>query len=206
MVVDTAHVEPIIDEDLQRDFFTACCDADLLEIERLASNDKVDIDKRKVKSMGGRTCADRTALTQAVCDKKFNVVKTLLHVGANCNKTDFWGQTPLYWASGTGDLETVISLVEHGADVNIQRKDGWAALHEAAFYNHVEICRFLLASGADPLLKSESGDSAHQVALLNNCHECASALNISKPQRSRMRWQRLLQIVGPNYSKLLPAK
>ncbi|CAK5244911.1 unnamed protein product [Aphanomyces euteiches] len=47
------------------------------------------------------------------------VVRSLLTHGANVNSTDKHGNTPLYWASLRGHLETVKELLSSGARADI---------------------------------------------------------------------------------------
>lgn len=56
--------------------------------------------------------------------------------------------TPLHWAVKFEQLETVQFLVEKGANIHLQRRDGWTALHYSANNGNVKITKFLLQSGA----------------------------------------------------------
>jgi hypothetical protein len=60
------------------------------------------------------------------------------------------GETPLLWAAGEGDLQSVQICIRKGADVNAA--DDWlgaTALHLAAFKGFSEIVELLIRSGAD---------------------------------------------------------
>ena len=59
----------------------------------------------------------------------------------------------------------VKSLIQSGANVNLQDKDGWTALMYAArFQNNIELTNTLLSSGADPKIHNKYGSSAMQLA------------------------------------------
>jgi cytohesin len=102
-----------------------------------------------------------------------NVCKLLIKCGANIipNLQDkFLDQkTLLMIATQKNDIEFVESLLKHGADPNIQNKDGYTALHYIVspipqykdgiwqeVYN-IEICELLLKHGADPNIQNKNG-------------------------------------------------
>jgi len=83
-----------------------------------------------------------TALMRAVGRKHARVVKVLLAHGAEVNaKSDAYVgdapgmlRTPLMLAAMSGDLRTVLLLLRAGADPTATERDGYTALHWAAFY------------------------------------------------------------------------
>ncbi len=60
-------------------------------------------------------------------------------------------------ASRNGHAEVVKILLENGAEVNLQNKNGWSALMMASQYGHAE---GLLEYGADMNLRNKDGLSA----------------------------------------------
>jgi ankyrin repeat protein len=58
------------------------------------------------------------------------------------------GSTPLTQATIQGALPMVRKLIQHGASLNAQNIDGWAALHFAAQEYKVEIAHLLIDNGA----------------------------------------------------------
>ena len=58
------------------------------------------------------------------------------------------GITPLYGAVRSDSLNTVMLLVEHGADINIPDDNGVTPLHYAVGNGNSEIARYLLSQGA----------------------------------------------------------
>lgn len=69
-------------------------------------------------------------------------------MSVNLQTQNEFGVTPLHDAALEGQLQTVKLLVELGADVNKQSKDGWTALDDAVENNHKEIEAFLKTRGA----------------------------------------------------------
>ena len=56
--------------------------------------------------------------------------------------------SPVADAAERGDIETVVSLLRQGADVNAAQGDGMTALHWAAMNGHAELASVLLYAGA----------------------------------------------------------
>ncbi|MCC6050435.1 MAG: ankyrin repeat domain-containing protein, partial [Thermofilum sp.] len=94
----------------------------------------------------------RTPLHYAAERGRADVARLLLDEGARVDAADGEGLTPLHLAAEAGSLETVKLLVERGADVNARDHWGKTPLHLAL--KSAEVVRFLLESGADPLVRS----------------------------------------------------
>ncbi|XP_022084190.1 notch-regulated ankyrin repeat-containing protein-like [Acanthaster planci] len=62
----------------------------------------------------------------------------------NVNVFDGEGQTPLHQSVLVGNLELVKLLVQFGADVRLANRDGWNALHIAAYGGHDDIVLYLI--------------------------------------------------------------
>ena len=56
------------------------------------------------------------------------IVQLLLSAGADKDKADNNGWTPLIWAAGGGHVEIVRLLLAAGADKDKADKDGWTPL------------------------------------------------------------------------------
>lgn len=83
---------------------------------------------------------------------------------------------PLLVAARDGDVASLQSLLQHGADVNMQDEEGSTALHWAADGNHVAAVRALLEHGADATVTDSQGDTALAVAMLCNHTDAVAAL------------------------------
>jgi ankyrin repeat protein len=103
------------------------------------------------------------------------VSRLLLANGADANaapRDNFLQIRPLGCAVATPDvpnpsdqedtvLELVSLLLDHGADVNGQRRDGLTALHSAAYRGHLRVMRHLLHHGADAQIRGYEGAGPH---------------------------------------------
>ena len=127
-------------------------------------------DEREKKTKCGRTdrhilagwllaCAvERKKMNCHVAAEKGNLdrVKLLLDQGADKDKFDGNGNTPLRLASAFGHFDVVQYLVEQGASLD---KDSinYTPLAIAANQGHLEIARYLLEQGADRDKANKSG-------------------------------------------------
>jgi ankyrin repeat protein len=110
--------------------------------------------------MGGRTL-----LHEIAGQGNVRIVAALLHLGADPNASDGYGQTPLYWVSnaypydGAARAAVVAILAQAGADVNArERVKGCSALHMAARRGNVLVAQALLRCGADIEARDKYGD------------------------------------------------
>ncbi|PJM94745.1 ankyrin repeat domain-containing protein [Streptomyces sp. CB01373] len=85
--------------------------------------------------------------------------EALLRLGADPERADREGTTPLYAASVQGDAETVRLILAAGAcpDTESGRGSEGTPLCAAACWGHTETVRELLAHGADPNLREDHG-------------------------------------------------
>ena len=63
-------------------------------------------------------------------------------------------------AASLGDAETVNALLNAGANVNAQNKNGRTALMQAAIYRHIKVIKILLDRGANIGVKDINGMTA----------------------------------------------
>jgi ankyrin repeat protein len=78
-----------------------------------------------------------------------DVVDLLIQEGADIHlATTKSGTVPLGIAATLGQTETVQRLLEAGANLNYQNKNGITALLNAAVKGHVQVVRLLLEKGA----------------------------------------------------------
>jgi ankyrin len=93
------------------------------------------------------------------------------HCGIDVNDVDINGVSPLHCAAGMSNMSALRVLVELGADIDSQTRNGRTPLHWVGeSYNPDEACaRFLLARGADFQLIDNDGDSPlHWTARCDN--------------------------------------
>lgn len=73
---------------------------------------------------------------------------TVFFIGAEINKEDREGLSPLSWACLRGKIKAVQSLLERGANINHTDKTGRTPLDLAAFQGNPGVVQLLLDSGA----------------------------------------------------------
>jgi ankyrin repeat protein len=95
--------------------------------------------------------AGRVALHLAVRNSRASAVELLLYHGAEPNKFDYKGRSPLYYAmKSCPRSEMVTLLLEHGADLKTEDHRGDSPLHYALhYYRSPETVQLLLQHGAD---------------------------------------------------------
>ncbi|MBU2572627.1 MAG: ankyrin repeat domain-containing protein [Elusimicrobia bacterium] len=101
-------------------------------------------------------------------------IKNLLPEGADPNRSlesESWHgtsgptKTLLHQAAMEGDRRGAAYLIEHGADVNLRRSDGWTPLLLAVFNKQQRVAEELLARGADVNLAADDGTTPLLMAL-----------------------------------------
>ena len=113
-----------------------------------------------------RYMGDRTLLHEVAGQGNVRIVAALVHLGADPNARDGYGQTPLYWVSNAlpsnsaARAAVIATLAQVGADVNArERVKGCSALHVAARRGNVVVARALLECGADIEARDKYGDT-----------------------------------------------
>lgn len=94
-----------------------------------------------------------------------DVIEALIDMGFDINFTNYQNETALHVAIKSRDLNTILSLLKHGIDTNINSKNG-TVLHEAVAINSPEIISFLMLYGVNSNLLDRGGNNAfHRLAL-----------------------------------------
>lgn len=118
-------------------------------------------------------------------------INLLLHHGADPNKTNNDGDTPLIQAAAEGHTTTVETLVKNGANVAIRNALEETALVTAAAHGHLNIVSFLLKckwpktmlqKQAQQALVTAARNGHAQVSspytvFLENCHGFTPSIN-----------------------------
>jgi ankyrin repeat protein len=116
------------------------------------------------------------------------VVELLLGAGADVNRTNAWGQTPLHFASraGRGRAEDISALLlARGARIDTQDAQGFTPLHAAAAHDKPELVAQLLEHGADVDARTNRGSTPLDLALDLQSDLVAELLLARKAPRSR---------------------
>ena len=90
-----------------------------------------------------------TPLTQAVYNRKSDLVEQLLCAGASVDFPDHYLKTPLMHAAYSADKDISHVLLSHGANVNAMNEIKLQALHYAIRSNNVPVASLLLENGAE---------------------------------------------------------
>ena len=100
-------------------------------------------------------------LHRAVRNGDTEAVRMLLEAGAEVNAQDHHDTTPLLGSVifAGSSTETLRVLLEAGAEVNAQDRFGRTPLHHAAERENVAAIRMLLEAGANPEVRSGSGNT-----------------------------------------------
>lgn len=110
-----------------------------------------------------------SALHLAAGDEQTTKAASLLTDGADPNKQDKWGRTPLYQAILTGSPNMVDLLLDFGADPNIADHNGEASLHHASSrrlpHGAEGIVLSLYKHGANPETLNRNGETPHRRAI-----------------------------------------
>jgi ankyrin repeat protein len=88
----------------------------------------------------------------------------LIDSGADVNRAQPDGTTPLHWAAYRVDQELVQRLLKKGARADVANHYGASPLAEAARVANVPIVGMLLEAGADPNAANEDGQTALMLA------------------------------------------
>ncbi|HUS35689.1 MAG TPA: ankyrin repeat domain-containing protein, partial [Verrucomicrobiae bacterium] len=109
---------------------------------------------------------------------RFDIVRELLAAGADANSAaNHRLGAPLHYAADTcpdsatfsaaNQIKTLSVLIGAGAKMNAADKNGATALHRAVRTRGAEAVKFLLKSGAHPLLENISGSTPFHLAVQN---------------------------------------
>ena len=125
------------------------------KLRRILFNGMVDVNCRSGKYL-------ETSLHRAV-DKRHkrqkDIVQLLLDSGADPNKADKTGHTPLHFTARWGYKDVVELLMDRGAEVDMPNEWGSTPLHYAAWWGNKDAVRVLLDGGADPFIEDKFGQT-----------------------------------------------
>jgi hypothetical protein len=123
-------------------------------------------------------------------------MKLLLQGGADVNRADYAGLTPLHYAAGAGHAAMVVFLLDAGADIKVKTPDshssvanllleirppsGTTPLMMAATKNSDSCVQTLLERGADAKVKNSHGETALQIVQRMNAQRSVPSFHTAK--------------------------
>lgn len=121
-------------------------------------------------------------LHDAVDEGQIELAKFLIENGADVNRKDVSGVTPLLSATWLDEEKKVFRdeliklLLDNGADVNIVSNDKIAPLHRAVFIHDPKLVDTLREHGADMNVQDQSGDTPLHWAVWNHKNDIVKQL------------------------------
>lgn len=112
-----------------------------------------------------QVCQNALRNQLVVKDGYMKIFVKLLCLGVDVNERDAFGQTPLFYCIGDGEVIPKMAqrLIKAGAKVNAQDRRGKTPLHYHAGSSYIEVMQLLLANGADPHIKDNDGDTVYDM-------------------------------------------
>lgn len=151
----------------------------------------------------GSTLLHQAVVSSCAAYKQGNnteIIEMLLNAGANPNRLNHKGYSPLHNCSMVDQLPAAKLLVAHGGYVDQQSVDGYTPLHVAILRQHNDVCAFLLSMKANINLKNQYGEGACDYAIRKQ----SWTLPMILAERSRMEAEKTLNdILGPDLQDLV---
>jgi ankyrin repeat protein len=156
--------------------FTQPLDTDLthIDLSQVAPGEVVTLASVKKQLKAGADAS--VLLAQAVTASDLARIKLLAAHGADLDRHDSMGATPLTSAASARDSASVELLLELGADANERNGDGFTPLMEAAYRDHVPSVEALLQHGASLSMTDPDGLTPLCIALNTRSFRAAEAL------------------------------
>jgi ankyrin repeat protein len=124
----------------------------------------------------------RTALHLAVVDNNESMIKHLLNNGADISARDQAGTTALKYSILEHNLNVTLILIKYGVNVNERYHHGRIPVHLCTHSGTEELCRLLLAHGAD--IKAVDYGGLNALSIISQ-HEWVGGIDIINRESAR---------------------
>ena len=131
-------------------------------LERVKLLVEQGMDKNQVGGLFRQTC-----LSIASQNNHLPLVQYLVEQGANMEKVDKHGWTPLMSSTCDDCFDVVRYLLEQGANRDKADINGWTPLHYAAYRGHLKTAKLLMVYGADLNVRNNEGELPIEMGLRN---------------------------------------
>ncbi|KAK3609218.1 hypothetical protein CHS0354_035158 [Potamilus streckersoni] len=144
--------------------FTACLQGKVHFVNFLLDECNADVEQHGIYEVEeDRSRHEVTPLWCASVGNKMEVVKTLIHHGANVNSPSDTDSTPVRSACYMTNIAVIKYLVDHGADIHKPNVNGGTCLINSVQSPH--LCDFLIMKGANVNARDNSGNLALHYAI-----------------------------------------
>ena len=127
----------------------------------------------------------QTDLSRATKRGHLTTVQFLVeHLGADIEKANIHGWTPLHYVAWRGHLEVARYLLGKGAQTNkASNVGGWNPLHYAVYHGHLDVAKLLITHGAHLNARTNAGYLPIDIALTEEIRQAIR----DEPRRRRDR-------------------
>ena len=146
-------------------------------------SDTEDSDGQKVVEIAKNNSVRKviTNLCEASEEGDNQTISLLINCGQDINaKKTIFGVTPLYnsilYCSKSNSIDPAKTLLQNGADINIQDVNGWTSLHKACEVGNMEMMELLLSKGASTTKASNKGWVPLHIAALHDHYQIIELL------------------------------
>ena len=118
-------------------------------------------------------------MQQAITDGDVAEIKALIDEHGNkvVLENEPSGLPPVMRAVFEGDMEALVLLVEHGADLTAQDSEGWNVMHVASAMDDLDAAKFVLASCNESLTNVRNMDDQRPIDLAESVEMARLLLN-----------------------------
>ena len=116
----------------------------------------------------GQEIIDRrnASLYRAIAQNDYQSLQQSIKSGALVNANDYFGHTPLHYASYKGNEGVVDFILRNGGNPNVKSKHLSTPLHSAAWGRNLKVAELLLEDGADVNAQTDEGETPAMTAAL----------------------------------------